>query len=92
MARQVQPHGTTAAYMRHRNAKQKPCDACREAWNAYQRDRRMDPDVRMATRESERVSRVARYRALSRLAEQHPGEYRALLTEEREKYLAGEGS
>jgi hypothetical protein len=34
----TQPCGTVAAYRRHRKAGEQPCDACREAWNAKQRD------------------------------------------------------
>lgn len=87
MTRELQPCGTPAAYMRHIKAKQKPCEPCRLAWNAYQVDRRQDPDIRMATREANKVSRVARYRALVRLAKRYPPEYRALLAEERQRLL-----
>jgi hypothetical protein len=34
----TQPCGTVAAYKRHRRNDETPCDACRSAWAAYQRD------------------------------------------------------
>ena len=85
MTRELKPCGTPAAYMRHIKAKQKPCEPCRLAWNAYQVDRRQDPDIRMADREQNRDSRIARYRALTRLAELHPKDFRALNAEERQR-------
>lgn len=38
MIRQLQPCGTQAAWQRHRKHGEKPCEACREAHNQYQRD------------------------------------------------------
>lgn len=40
MARKTKPHGTDAAYRRHLRAGEKPCEACREAHNAYKRNLR----------------------------------------------------
>jgi hypothetical protein len=36
--RELQPHGTVAAYRRHRRAGEAPCEACRVAWSDYQAD------------------------------------------------------
>lgn len=83
MARELQPCGTPAAYMRHRKAKQKPCDPCRLAWNEYQCERRQDPDVRASIREQNKPSSKARHRALRRLARLYPADYRAIYAEER---------
>ena len=35
----TQPHGTLAAYRRHRRRDETPCDACRLAYNAWHRER-----------------------------------------------------
>lgn len=34
----TQPCGTNAAYKRHQRKGEPPCDACRAAWSAYQRE------------------------------------------------------
>jgi hypothetical protein len=34
----TEPCGTVAAYRRHRKAGEDPCAACRDAWNAKQRE------------------------------------------------------
>jgi hypothetical protein len=34
--RQLQPHGTVAAYRRHQRAGEPPCGPCRVAWSDYQ--------------------------------------------------------
>jgi hypothetical protein len=36
--RQPQPCGTYAAFQRHKRHGEEPCVACREAYNAHQRD------------------------------------------------------
>jgi hypothetical protein len=43
--RKLKPCGTYAAYARHLNNNEKPCDACREANTALRRTRREDPYV-----------------------------------------------
>lgn len=37
-ARVPKPHGTMAAYRRHERAGEQPCDACKAAHAAYQRE------------------------------------------------------
>jgi hypothetical protein len=41
--RKLKPCGTYAAYARHLNNNEKPCDACREANTELRRGRREDP-------------------------------------------------
>lgn len=72
-------HGTYSGYQLHNRKGERPCDPCREARNAYCRERRKDP----AVVERETADRNARYRALSRLAVEFPARYRQLLAEER---------
>jgi hypothetical protein len=77
----LEVHGTNAGYDRHRAAGDKPCDACREAHNAYIRQWR-------ATRQSPEAGKArnryeaARSRALTRLSRAHREEYEALLRDE----------
>jgi hypothetical protein len=73
-------HGTYGGFQSlHRNRGEESCDACREARNAYMRERRKsNPQILRVQKERERV----RNRALSRLARIYPDAYRALLSEE----------
>lgn len=40
VTRRLRPHGTHAAFVRHRNAGEEPCDACWHGERAYQRNRK----------------------------------------------------
>lgn len=66
--------------MRHVRLGESTCDDCRAAHTLYMRLWRARGGMA-----STRASRDARGRALSRLARMHPGEYRALYAEERQK-------
>ena len=41
--RKLKPCGTYAAYARHLNRNEKPCDACKQANTELRRERREDP-------------------------------------------------
>lgn len=73
--------GTYAAYQRHKRRGEPACQPCCLARNAYAAHRWADatPETRLA----KRVHRRAYERALSRLRQQHRGEFAALLREER---------
>lgn len=67
MTRPIPPCGTTAAFQRHRYRGERPCDPCREAYNAHQ------------AAYLRRTGRArARQRAYVRLAHNHPDEHKAL--------------
>lgn len=72
----LQPCGTRAAYMRHLKAGEQPCEPCREAKNAYQRQwmarRRAEEAERAATNRAD--ARAHRY-ALAYLQREHAHEY-----------------
>jgi hypothetical protein len=71
--------GTYGAYQAHRRRGETPCAPCRRANADYMAEiRRRYPRHRQ--RDYERT--VIRNRALARLAELHPEEFEALLTEE----------
>ncbi len=75
----LQPCGTYAAYQRHRKHGEEPCADCRAANTEYSvQYRRNSPGER-----EKNLNRMnARSRALVRLKAMHPGQYRALYTEE----------
>lgn len=80
-------HGTYAGYQAHKKTNQEqPCEPCRIAYNAYQRERRKsDPTALRRSRQSI----AAATRALWRLKADHPTEYAALYAEELGKQKAG---
>lgn len=67
--------GTTAGYWQHRRRREKSCDLCREAYNAYMRERRQ-VDGGKARRAADMRARTRAWRELAR---RHRAEYRALL-------------
>lgn len=67
-------HGTRAGAVAHRKDGETPCDPCRKGEAAYMRELRKRPDIR----ENERRRNNARTRALWRLADEHPDEFRRL--------------
>lgn len=71
--------GTYAGAQAHRRSGEKPCDECREARNAYMRERRKKPGVSAA----EKRDNAARSRAVWRLAALHSDEFQNLYREER---------
>lgn len=75
--------GTTAGYWQHRRRCEKPCDPCREAHNAYIRERRQVDDGKARRAADMR----ARTRAWRELARRHRAEYRLLLQAELSRCL-----
>lgn len=73
------PCGTYAAYQRHRRRSEQPCAPCRVAATTYHRELRRDSAETRAS--INRQSRV-QSRALHRLRQSHPDEYRKLYVEE----------
>lgn len=69
-------HGTSSGYHSHRRLNQEPCDACREAINAYIRRYR-------ATKGKDRTRTLdkIRRRALAKLRDNHREEYEQLIEE-----------
>lgn len=81
--------GTRAGYRRHRSAGERPCEPCHVACRTYEANhkRRARAAGRTSPPSEHTVAQHRRYiaargRALSRLAEAHPAEYVALLTDE----------
>jgi hypothetical protein len=74
-------HGTNRGYDRHLRAREKPCDPCREAHNAYIRQWRSTRQSPEAAKARSRYE-SARLRALTRLSKAHPEEYAELLRSE----------
>lgn len=70
--------GTIAGYGRHVRRGEKPCEKCRAAMNAYNRERRHRWESNPATKAADRLRRKARARALAALAKRHPQEFAAL--------------
>lgn len=71
--------GTTKGYGRHVRRGERPCDSCREAMNAYNRERRRKWESNPNTKAADRARRKAKARAWAALAKRHPEEYQALL-------------
>jgi hypothetical protein len=71
--------GTQAGRIAHYRRGEPACDLCRAAQNAYKRRWRKEP----AKRESERLRVRANTRAVWRLAELYPDDFRRLNNEER---------
>ncbi|PFG16297.1 hypothetical protein ATK74_0831 [Propionicimonas paludicola] len=67
--------GTTGGYQKHRRDGTKTCKACRAAQTAY--NQQWSASSPTYKRNNRLMSR-ARSRALAKLAEQHPDEYRRL--------------
>ena len=72
-------HGTLAGSQRHSRAGEPPCDACRAAKAEYDREWRSAPEK---TRRN-RLHARAQARALRKLKDAHPDEYRALYVHEK---------
>jgi hypothetical protein len=76
-------HGTdNAAYQRCRRANGLACTPCREAHREWMRHYRHNHQP-AESKERQRQWVRARGRALQRLADMHPGQFKALLEEER---------
>lgn len=76
--------GTRAGYNAHKRRDEKPCDPCREAWNAYMRDYRAgNENWKQYKNAHQREYQRARSRAAQRLIANHRNEYNALLAAER---------
>lgn len=71
----------------HRRRGEKPCDACRIAWNAYRAEHRSISPGMYAV---ERERNSARNRAVWRLARLYREEFLALYFDERTKSLTGQ--
>jgi len=81
--------GTYAAYQRHKKRGIPIDDDCKAALREYMREYRENhPD----TLKRDRRVATARSRALTRLANAHPGEYSRLLREERQRVLGSNGA
>ena len=77
---QTEPaHGTYARYQKHGREGSKPCAECRQAARRYAAEYRAKRPEKY--REEKRRA-YARERALSRLANMHPNEYRWIYAEE----------
>lgn len=74
--------GTVAGYGRHKRTGERPCDACRDAMNTYNRMRQRRWVAKPSTRAADRDRRRARARAWAELAKRHPEEYATLLRRE----------
>jgi hypothetical protein len=80
VSRQLACCGTDAGYQRHLRHGEQPCEPCKAATTAKQREfRRNNPDAYQ--REKDR--NAARGRALERLADEYPERFGVLLDEER---------
>ena len=66
--------GTASGYRSHQKNGEKPCDACAAAKSAYDKRRREAPPLARRSR----AHAKAQSRALRRLKDSHPDEYRAL--------------
>lgn len=72
-------HGTYGGYIQHGKQRVKPCGACRAAASAYQRQwRSSKPELQRRHNEV----KLARDRALRRLADLHPAELKTLYYDE----------
>ena len=79
---ELQPCGTYGAYQRHLRLNEEPCDPCRKASNAYQRDlRRRNPAVLA----NSRFLVATRNRAMQQLADKHQREFLEILSEIRQE-------
>jgi hypothetical protein len=76
----IKTHGTDSGYQAHKRRGEDPCPACRAARNAYMVRYRATHE---ADYEQEKRLNAARSRALWRLANAHPDEFRAYFDEER---------
>lgn len=81
MRRDDPRHGTRAGWIQHRKEGKQPCRPCKDANAAYQREYRQGSD-------KWRKPIRARDRALVRLKEAHPDEYRALYEDEKKRGVA----
>lgn len=81
MKRNDPRHGTYAGWQVHRKEGKRPCKPCQQAQNDYMREYRKTSD-------KWRDPIRARERALVRLKEAHPDEYRALYEDEKKRGAA----
>jgi len=72
-------HGTHAGYRRHVDAGEPACDACLEGNAAYVQKWRIEHP---ASRGARNRYQNARGRAMTRLAQAHPGEFDVYMAEE----------
>lgn len=79
--------GTVRGYGRHARRGEYPCDRCREAVNAYNRQRRKA----WGDESSDAMRRKAKARAWAALQRRHPDEFAAILRAEMGRLL-GEAS
>lgn len=77
MRRDDARHGTYAGFQVHRKEGKRPCGACRDAYNTYQRGFRNQGDYK----QQERRLNSARSKALWRLAARHRTEFRDLVNQ-----------
>jgi hypothetical protein len=70
--------GTTAGYHRHIRNGEEACQSCRDAWAAYHRKYRTQPEQQRKAL----ARNAARTRALNRLAKEYPDRFRELVAEE----------
>lgn len=83
--------GTNAAYVRHLQRGEEPCDPCREAHNVYWAAYRSShPEADETYKKGVRLYSRARGRALRRLAEEFPAVYAQFFAEERAKVATEE--
>lgn len=83
--KKLQRCGTYGAYQRHRRNREDPCEECRVAAVTYHRDLRQKSATARAN--SNRQSRV-QSRALHRLRQKYPAEFRAFFMEELQREWA----
>lgn len=74
--------GTIKGYGRHIRRGERPCDRCREAMNAYNRERRRNWENNPKTKSKDRERRKARARAWAALAKRYPAEFNAMMLQE----------
>ena len=70
-------HGTVSGWRFHQLMRERPCEPCYEAKQAYDKRRRETPEQQQMNRLRAR----AQHQALQELAQRYPEEYRALYEE-----------
>lgn len=79
--------GTTSGYARHCSRKESPCDPCKAAKAAYDKDRCDKGDRRTVARIRSQAQSLAR----SHLTRKYPAEYREVFVRERTRLFAEHG-
>lgn len=75
----LKPHGSTAAYRRHKRHGEEPCASCKAAWAEWTRNyRATSADAKAKKASYER----ARHRATKRLIDAHRREFETMLAQE----------